>query len=260
MRKDNLKDSKNKLGERIREIRFKTNLNQSQFASQLGVQGKTVSGYELGNQLPSDLILQKISNLHSVTLDELLNLKKEARDLLNNPDNLEFSDVDFDELTIAKLRKLPRPLIDSILGINEINKKDNKILITEDSFQNKLRELQNDWFLGSTKMDSLNYHYQMNDHVGEFKINKKIGVVFTTPTNNIASVNIIEKVLGPATVLLCEGKTDSTAPHNIVYVWINPVLSLVEQFEVLKINYQLLNIVHFQNNHLKTYCEFHDGK
>lgn len=262
MRKNILKESKTELGKVVREIRFKKDLTQKEFGDLIGVKNKTVSGYETGNQVPLDAVLQKLSNLDSVSFEELLKLKKRAKDINTEP--VSVKEIPTKKMTVEELRKLlttfPRSLINEILGLDVLNEKENNIKVNVESFQNKLCELQNDWFLGSTKVDSLNYNYLISEHEGEFNINRKIGVVFTTPTINFASADIIEKVLGSATVLLQESKKDSAVPHNFVYVWVNPVLSLVEQFEILKTNYNLNNIVHFQNNHLKTYSEFHDSK
>lgn len=59
------------VGERIKEIRQKLNLSQTEFSSKLGIKQHTLSYYETGRNFPSDSSLETISKM-GINLDWLL--------------------------------------------------------------------------------------------------------------------------------------------------------------------------------------------
>ena len=70
------------IGENIRDYRKKNNLTQEQFAERLGVTYQSVSRWENGTTYPDLELLPAISDLLSITVDELLGMpeaKKEEK-------------------------------------------------------------------------------------------------------------------------------------------------------------------------------------
>lgn len=61
-----------KIGNFIKEIRKKNNLTQKEFADKLGVTFQAVSKWENGKNIPDILILQEISRLFNVNVDDIL--------------------------------------------------------------------------------------------------------------------------------------------------------------------------------------------
>lgn len=68
-----------KIGKFLAELRKEKNLTQEELAQELGVTNKTVSRWENANYLPPVEILQMLSNLYGVSMNELL-----TGELLNN--------------------------------------------------------------------------------------------------------------------------------------------------------------------------------
>lgn len=65
-----------KLGEKIQSIRKKHNLSQSDLAEKLGVSRQSVSKWETGTATPELLKLIQISEMFSISLDEMTGLKE----------------------------------------------------------------------------------------------------------------------------------------------------------------------------------------
>lgn len=61
-----------KIGYFLAELRKEKNLTQDELGEQIGVTNKTVSRWENGNYLPPVEILQILSNLYNVSINELL--------------------------------------------------------------------------------------------------------------------------------------------------------------------------------------------
>ena len=63
------------LGIRLRELRKKQGLTQTQVAERLGVSKAVVSSYEVASRCPSYDILIKLATLYNVSTDYLLGLE-----------------------------------------------------------------------------------------------------------------------------------------------------------------------------------------
>ena len=61
-----------KIGKFLAELRKERNLTQDELGEKIGVTNKTVSRWENGNYLPPVEILQILSNLYNVSINELL--------------------------------------------------------------------------------------------------------------------------------------------------------------------------------------------
>ena len=61
-----------KIGKFLAELRKEKNLTQEELGEQLGVTNKTVSRWENGNYLPPVEILQMLSKLYDVSINELI--------------------------------------------------------------------------------------------------------------------------------------------------------------------------------------------
>ena len=71
-------------GDRLKELRKRSNLSQEQLAQQLGITKGMISSYETSMRIPSYHILLKLSLLFNVSTDYLLG--KNANDMLNISD------------------------------------------------------------------------------------------------------------------------------------------------------------------------------
>ena len=61
-----------KIGKFISELRHESKITQEELGEKLGVTNKTISRWENGNYLPSVEMLQLLSNIFSVSINELL--------------------------------------------------------------------------------------------------------------------------------------------------------------------------------------------
>lgn len=84
------------IGERIKELRLKQNLKQSDLAEKAQISRVAIGNYERGDRIPNADILQSIANALGVSINDLMDfeeLKKEVTsvkyiDLSNVPTNL----------------------------------------------------------------------------------------------------------------------------------------------------------------------------
>jgi len=67
------------LGKKIKELRKKHKLTQTEFGEKIGVTKSTIATYENDTRLPSYNVLVKIANTYGVSIDSLL---------LDEPDSL----------------------------------------------------------------------------------------------------------------------------------------------------------------------------
>lgn len=72
---DQTKPTNSLLGQRLRDLRLATGLNQAEAATKLGIGyggGGRVSDHELGHHLPTLTLLQRYAELFGITVSELL--------------------------------------------------------------------------------------------------------------------------------------------------------------------------------------------
>ncbi|MCQ2535101.1 MAG: helix-turn-helix domain-containing protein [Clostridia bacterium] len=65
-----------KMGSFLAELRKEHNLTQAELGDKLGVTNKTVSRWETGNYMPPVEMLEELSNMYGMTINELLSGKK----------------------------------------------------------------------------------------------------------------------------------------------------------------------------------------
>lgn len=65
-----------KMGSFLAELRKKNNLTQAELGEKLGVTNKTISRWETGNYMPPVEMLEELSILYGMTINELLSGKK----------------------------------------------------------------------------------------------------------------------------------------------------------------------------------------
>ncbi len=65
-----------KMGGFLAELRKEHNLTQAELGEKLGVTNKTVSRWETGNYMPPVEMLEELSNMYGMTINELLSGKK----------------------------------------------------------------------------------------------------------------------------------------------------------------------------------------
>ena len=65
-----------KIGEFLAQLRKEKNLTQEQLGDNLGVTNKTVSRWENGNYLPPVEMLQSLSDLYGITINEILSCER----------------------------------------------------------------------------------------------------------------------------------------------------------------------------------------
>ena len=85
------------LGNRIANLRKKNNLSQEELADKIGVTRQTISKWELNNTTPDIMQAKKISEVFSISLDELTD---------NNMDNILINKVSNTEKLAALTIKI----------------------------------------------------------------------------------------------------------------------------------------------------------
>ena len=65
-----------KMGSFLAELRKERNLTQAELGEKLGVTNKTISRWETGNYMPPVEMLEELSNMYGMTINELLSGKK----------------------------------------------------------------------------------------------------------------------------------------------------------------------------------------
>lgn len=65
-----------KMGSFLAELRKERNLTQAELGEKLGVTNKTISRWETGNYMPPVEMLEELSNMYDLTINELLSGKK----------------------------------------------------------------------------------------------------------------------------------------------------------------------------------------
>ena len=65
-----------KMGSFLAELRKEHNLTQAELGEKLGVTNKTISRWEIGNYMPPVEMLEELSNMYGMTINELLSGKK----------------------------------------------------------------------------------------------------------------------------------------------------------------------------------------
>lgn len=65
-----------KIGSFLAELRKENNLTQAELGEKLGVTNKTISRWETGNYMPPVEMLEELSNMYGMTINELLSGKK----------------------------------------------------------------------------------------------------------------------------------------------------------------------------------------
>lgn len=60
------------IGQRIKELRNKSRLTQTQLASKVGVTKSTIAAYENDTRMPSYNVLIKLSDVFKISIDSLL--------------------------------------------------------------------------------------------------------------------------------------------------------------------------------------------
>jgi len=65
-----------KMGRFLAELRKENNLTQAELGEKLGVTNKTISRWETGNYMPPVEMLEELSDMYEMTINELLSGKK----------------------------------------------------------------------------------------------------------------------------------------------------------------------------------------
>ena len=65
-----------KMGSFLAELRKENNLTQAELGEKLGVTNKTISRWETGNYMPPVEMLEELSDMYGMTINELLSGKK----------------------------------------------------------------------------------------------------------------------------------------------------------------------------------------
>lgn len=97
-----------KIGEKIKQLRKKADVNQERFAEYLGVTAQAVSKWEVGDCYPDIELLPSIANFFNITIDELMcfdiMIKQEKIDLIIKQAGSERSKKWFDGSNTDMLR------------------------------------------------------------------------------------------------------------------------------------------------------------
>ena len=81
------------LGDRIKELRKKSNMSRKELADRMGVSLSTIGMYEQGNRTPDNAKLEMLCEIFGVTLDYLVGRKTMQRTLPHTNDIIEAFDL-----------------------------------------------------------------------------------------------------------------------------------------------------------------------
>ena len=76
-----------KIGAFLAELRKENNLTQEEIGEQIGVTNKTVSRWENGNYLPPVEVLQILSNLYNISINDILSGERLQKIQCNDSEN-----------------------------------------------------------------------------------------------------------------------------------------------------------------------------
>ena len=76
------------IGRKLKEVRIKSNLTQEQVAEELFVSRQTISNWENEKSYPDIISIIKLSDLYSISLDELLKGDKKMIEHLDESTNI----------------------------------------------------------------------------------------------------------------------------------------------------------------------------
>lgn len=90
------------LGKRIKELRNKYRLTQTELANQVGVTKSTIAAYENDSRLPSYDVLIKMADVFKITIDSLLLNRSET---ILDAHDLNVEQIEILNIMIAYFRK-----------------------------------------------------------------------------------------------------------------------------------------------------------
>ena len=76
------------IGRKLKEVRMKSNLTQEQVAEKLFVSRQTISNWENEKSYPDIISIIRLSDLYSISLDELLKGDRKMMEHLNESTNI----------------------------------------------------------------------------------------------------------------------------------------------------------------------------
>lgn len=107
-----VKEGEKMLGQRIKELRKKEKLTQSDLAKKLNLTHVSISGYERGERSPDIETLKKLATTLNTTTDYLLGNTNNPNPIENNvnlhyyeKENLTDADVDYLNMMIETMKK-----------------------------------------------------------------------------------------------------------------------------------------------------------
>ena len=84
--------------ENLKEARLKSGLSQKDLSENIGVAKSTYSLYESGNREPNVQTIKKISDLLSVSADDLLGIDEDEQTVAAHFDGNEYTQEELDEI------------------------------------------------------------------------------------------------------------------------------------------------------------------
>lgn len=87
-----------KFNENLKDAREKRGLSQKEVAESIGVAKSTYSLYESGNREPNVQTIKKISDLLSVSADDLLGIDEDEQTVAAHFDGNEYTQEELDEI------------------------------------------------------------------------------------------------------------------------------------------------------------------
>lgn len=109
------------MGERIKELRLKQNLKQSELAEKAQISRVAIGNYERGDRIPNAEILKSIAEALGVTINDLLSNEEKLKYELSTVEGIEillnnkgYKVSDFTEEEYQQIEKLVLEIIDLI--------------------------------------------------------------------------------------------------------------------------------------------------
>lgn len=120
------------LGKKIKALRNKYKLTQTELANQIGVTKSTVASYENDSRLPSYDVLIKMADVFKVSIDSLL---LDRSDMVLDVKGLNVEQIQMLNTLIANFRK--NNMVDDFLNHSSSDLRDSLNEYLGDTFNNK---------------------------------------------------------------------------------------------------------------------------
>lgn len=100
---------------KLKELRIKSGLSQTQLAKQLGVSQQSYARWESGKYTPTLDTIQKVSNYFNISIEELISDKPLSLERILSSETITFQDNNLSDKQLDNLKQFVKELIEDNL-------------------------------------------------------------------------------------------------------------------------------------------------